>query len=147
MYRVPTQIVFSKIPCVFPVRPHIFPVPISIICDYYIHKTGRPIQLLEKNWKFSRHLSQYPLPLASGNLQLEQTKFPVFSLCFGKISKFPVFSLTGIFFCHFPRAVGTLKSTIDILLSFASLGSSSLVVTGELLPLAPLRLPSLDPDG
>ena len=46
------------------------------------------------------------------DLQLEQTKFPVFSLCFGKISKYPVFSLKGFVFglfpC-FPYAVGTLK--------------------------------------
>ena len=30
----------------------------------------------------------------SANLQLEKTEFPVFSRCYGKISKFPVFSLT-----------------------------------------------------
>ena len=37
----------------------------------------------------------------------------MFSLCFGKIAQFPVFSLTGIFFGHFPGfpcAVGTLCS-------------------------------------
>ena len=36
----------------------------------------------------------------------------MFSLCFGKISKFPVFSLTGNLFCHFtcfPCSVGTLN--------------------------------------
>ena len=36
--RVPTQIVLSNslcFPCVFPVQSQIFPVPISIICDYY----------------------------------------------------------------------------------------------------------------
>ena len=41
-FRVPTQIVFSNslcFPCVFPVQPPIFPVPIYIICDYYTHKT------------------------------------------------------------------------------------------------------------
>ena len=66
-----------------------------------------------KKWKFSLQIAQYPIPLASGNLQLEKTKFPVFrqnSLCFDKISKFPVFSLTenifGYFPC-FPCAVGT----------------------------------------
>ena len=47
------------------------------------------------------------LPLEPQKAQLEQTKFPVLSkfpnsLCFDKISKFPVFSLSGIFFCHFP---------------------------------------------
>ena len=30
---------YFQIPCVFPVRTHIFPGPIYIICDYYIHKT------------------------------------------------------------------------------------------------------------
>ena len=40
--RVPTQIVFSNslcFPCVFPVQSQIFPVPIYIICDYYIDET------------------------------------------------------------------------------------------------------------
>ena len=40
--RVPTQIVFSNslcFPCVFPVQSKIFPVPIYIICDYYIDET------------------------------------------------------------------------------------------------------------
>ena len=43
IYRVPTQIAFSNslcFPCVFPIWPHIFPVPIYVICDYYIHKTA-----------------------------------------------------------------------------------------------------------
>ena len=56
-------------------------------------------------------MSQYLLPLELRNLQLERTKYPLFSLCFGKISKFPVFSMTGIFFGYFPCfpcAVGTL---------------------------------------
>ena len=115
--RVPTQIVFSNslcFPCVFPVQSQIFPVPIYIICDYYIDETDLA-DLLGQKWKFSRQILQYPLLLESGNLQLEQTKFPVFSLCFGKISKFPVFSLTGIFwgrfpsFPSFPCAVGTLR--------------------------------------
>ena len=56
----------------------------------------------KKTLKLWRQVSQYSLSLESGNLQLEQTKFSVFSLCFGKISKFPVFSLTGIIFGHFP---------------------------------------------
>ena len=55
-----------------------------------------------KKWKFSRQILQYPLLLESGNLQLEQTKFPVVSLCFGKISKFPVFSLTDFVVAIFP---------------------------------------------
>ena len=41
-YRVPTQIAFSNslcFLCLFPVQPQMFPVPIYIICDYYIHKT------------------------------------------------------------------------------------------------------------
>ena len=40
--RVPTQIVLSNslcFPCVFPVQPQIFPVPLSIVFNYYIHKT------------------------------------------------------------------------------------------------------------
>ena len=30
---------YFQIPCVFPVQLQIFPVPIYIMCDYYIHKT------------------------------------------------------------------------------------------------------------
>ena len=108
--RVPTQIVFSNslcFPCVFPVQSQIFPVPIYIICDYYIDETDLA-DLLGQKWKFSRQILQYPLLLESGNLQLEQTKFPVFS-------KFPGFFLTGIFlgrfpsFPCFPCALGTLR--------------------------------------
>ena len=33
---------YFQIPCVFPVKPQIFPVPISVTCDYYIHKTDLP---------------------------------------------------------------------------------------------------------
>ena len=49
---------------------------------------------------------KYLLPLESGNLKLVQTKFPAFSLCFGNISKFPVFSLTGNFFLPFSLCSG-----------------------------------------
>ena len=96
-FRVPTQIVFSN--------SLYFPCPITNFrCD---------------NLKFSPQISQYPLPLESANLQLEQTKFPVFSLCFGEIIKFPVFSLTGFFCGHFPCfscAVGTLpfQNTVSV---------------------------------
>ena len=61
---------------VFPVRPQISPVPIYVICNYYIHKTY--LSSSPKKWKFSRQISKYLLPLESGNLQLEQTKFPEF---------------------------------------------------------------------
>ena len=94
-----------QIPCVFPVRRHIFPVPIYVIWDYYIHKTDlADLSLSSFNFwgRFSWQISKYLTPLESGNLQLEQTKFPVFYLCFGQISKFPVFSLTGILFAIFP---------------------------------------------
>ena len=80
------------------------------------------IQLYKRKFSVSK-ISKYLLPLESGNLELEQTNFPVFwqkikyllplesgnlelvskpnSLCFGNISKFPMFSLTGNLFCHF----------------------------------------------
>ena len=91
-----------QIHCVFPVRPQIFPVPIYILCEYYIHRTD--LVDLSSVWKFLflQQLSQYPLLLESEHLQLELTKFPVFSLCLDKMSKFPVFSMTGNFFGHFP---------------------------------------------
>ena len=72
------------------------------LCQFTYTKLSRQTYPASgKKWKFSRQISQYHFPLESGNLQLEQTKFPVFSLCIGKISKFPVFSLTGIFFWSF----------------------------------------------
>ena len=103
---VPTQIVFLIslcFPCVFPVQPQIFPVPIYIICYYYIHKIDLADQsrFWKKKRKISLQISQYPFTLESGNLQLEQTKFPGFSQGFGKISKFPGFSLTVIFWGPF----------------------------------------------
>ena len=86
-YEVPRTHAF---PCVFPVFSlslQIFPVLIHVICDYYIHKTDlADLSSLKKNWEFSRQTSKYLSPLESGNLQLEQTKFPVFPLCFRKIS-------------------------------------------------------------
>ena len=43
--------------------------------------TGYPLKMSsasKKKWKFLLQISQYLLPLELGNLQLEQTKFPVF---------------------------------------------------------------------
>ena len=100
---------YLQIPCVFPVRLQIFPVPIYIICECYIHRTD--LADLSSFWKkidfFLRQLSQYPLLLESEHLQLELIKFPVFSLCLDKIpcvlTNFPnsLFTLTGIFFGPF----------------------------------------------
>ena len=90
---------FSMFSLCFPVQSQIFPVPV----------------------KFSRQILQYPLPLESGNLQFEQTKFPVFSMCFGKISKFLVFSL-GHFPC-FPCAVGTLRYFSNLLTNRATVSN------------------------
>ena len=59
-----------------------------MICNHYIHKTDlADLSSFKKIWKFSRQISKYLLPLESGNLQLEQTKFRVLakfanSLCF-----------------------------------------------------------------
>ena len=104
--RVPTQIVFSNslcFSCVFPVQLQIFPVPVYIICDYYIHKTE--LAHLPSFWKkkeiFAANIA-ISFTFRTRELQLEQTKFAVFSLCFGKISKLSVFSLKGIFFGPFP---------------------------------------------
>ena len=65
-----------------------------MISDFYIHKTDLPdlSSFISFFFRFSRQILKYVLLLESGNLQLEQPN----SLCFGKISKFPVFSLTGI---------------------------------------------------
>ena len=127
-----------QIPCVFPVRRQIFPVPIYLICDYYRHKTDladlscykRYLEIFAANFKIS-------FTSRIRNLQFEQTKSPVFSLCFGKIPKFPVFCLTGNFFGHFPCfpcAVGTLS----ICRSASSPNIRSLVKTkGSLGPHSP----------
>ena len=69
----------------------------SFVTITYTKLTKQTYPASKNKWKFSRKISKHILPLESGNLQLEQTKFPVFSLCFGKISKFPVFSLTEHF--------------------------------------------------
>ena len=94
----PFKLLF-QIPCIFPVQRQIFPVTNYVICDYYIHKTDLADLSSFKSvfFRFSKQISKYRLSLESGNLQPKQTKFPLFSLCFGKISKFPVFTLTGIF--------------------------------------------------
>ena len=95
-HRYPLKLYF-QIPCVFPVRPQIFPVPIYIICEYYIHRTD--LAGLSSSWGkkkiFFQQISQYPLRLESEHLQLELTNFLVFSLCLDKIpcvlTKFPIF--------------------------------------------------------
>ena len=58
---------------------------IYVICDYYIHKTDladlssfKEILYIFEN--FRGEITKYLLPLESGNLQLEQTNFPLFSL-------------------------------------------------------------------
>ena len=71
-----------------------------MICDYYIHKTALSSSY-EKMEIFATNI-ETSFTFRIRVIQLEHTKFPVFSLCFGKISKFPVFSLTGNIFCHFP---------------------------------------------
>ena len=117
MFRVPTQIVFSNslcFPCVFPVQSQFFPVPISIICDYYIHKTDLAYlsSFWEKNGNCHGKYRNILYLWHQGIYNLRKQNS--LSVCFGKISKFPVFSLTGIFFGHFPCfpcfpcAVGTL---------------------------------------
>ena len=40
---------YFQIPCVFPVQSQIFPVPIYIICDYYIDETD--LADLSSSWK------------------------------------------------------------------------------------------------
>ena len=60
-----------------------------------------------KKWTFSQQIPKYFLLIGSGNLQLEQTKFPVFWQNFQIRCVFP----DRDFFCHFPCfpcAMGTL---------------------------------------
>ena len=82
-YRVPTQIVFSNSLCFprfFPVQPQIFPVPIYIICNYYIHKTM--LADLFSFWKkekiFAENIAiSFPFRIREF-YNLMPTKFPVF---------------------------------------------------------------------
>ena len=64
-----------QIPCFLSVQTQIFPVPIHVICDYYIHKTD--LADLSGFFKKLKFRGKYFLLQESGNLQLEQTKFPV----------------------------------------------------------------------
>ena len=94
--RVPTQNAFLNSLCF----PSFFPCPnANFPCANL-----RDLWLLHtQNW-----LIQFPpkLEIFAANIKISFTfrirEFPVFSLCFGKISKCPVFSLTGIFIGHFP---------------------------------------------
>ena len=95
-----------QISCVF-CPTAIFPVPIYVSCGYYIYETDLADSSSLKNiLRFSRQILKYLFPLEPENLQHEQTKFPMFSLCLGKISNFLCF-FVGHFPC-FPCAVGTL---------------------------------------
>ena len=50
-----------QIPCVFPVRPQVFPEPVHLICDYYIHKTElADLSSLTRNQEiFGQKLADY----------------------------------------------------------------------------------------
>ena len=84
-----------QIPCVFPLRLQVFPVPIYVICDYYIHKTNlADLSSFKENLKiFAANIWKY----FTFRLREFRTWAKPNSLCFGKISKFPVFSLTEFF--------------------------------------------------
>ena len=92
-------------PCLFPVQAQTFPVPIYVICEYnipYAKLTKQNYPASNKNWKCSQQILKYILPLESGNLQIEHTKFPVFWQSFQIpcvfpdffVATFPVFSCT-----------------------------------------------------
>ena len=50
--------------CVFPVQLQIFPAPIYVICDYYIHKTDlADLSKFQKKMKFWGQILKYLLPL------------------------------------------------------------------------------------
>ena len=102
-----------QIPCVFPVRQQIFPVSIYVICDYNIHKTDlADLSSLNLFWRFSRKIWKYLLTLESGNLQLEQTKFPVFwknSIFLGPFSLFSLCSGYPVFPSH-TRGPGSIPT-------------------------------------
>ena len=94
--RVPTQVAFSNslfIPC----PTAIFPC--ANLCDLLLfHTQNSSFKQMEI---FAANISKYLLPLESGNLQHEETKFPVFWQNF----KIPPL---GHFPC-FPCAVGEVN--------------------------------------
>ena len=81
-------------------------MPIYVICDYYIHQTDL-VDVSSFNFFFLIFTANIEIsfPLESGNLQLGQTKFPVFWQHFQIPCVFP----DRDFFYHFPCAVGTLN--------------------------------------
>ena len=98
-----------QITCVFPVQWQCFTVPIYIVCAYDIRMAYTKLTWQTYSAKIDNFHGKYQnvfLPLESGNLQLEQNKFHVFSMCFGKISKFPVFSLADLQFSQFSLCSG-----------------------------------------
>ena len=73
-----------------------FKFPEFSLCQFvsitYTELTWQTCPASGKKWIFLRQLSQYPLLLESEHLQLELSKFPVFSLCLDNIPcVFPVF--------------------------------------------------------
>ena len=93
-----------QIPCVFPVysvRRQFFPVPIYVICYYFIHKTDlADLSVFKK--KILWQILKYLLPIESRNLQLEQTKFLVFWQNFQIPCVFPDRDFFGAIFPVFP---------------------------------------------
>ena len=103
----------SQIPRVFPVFS-MFDRKFSL-CQFtwfvtitYIKLTWQTNPFFFFNGNFLRQISKYLLSLESGDLQLQQTKFHVFSLWFGKTSKFSV--LQGILLAIFPVSLCSSKS-------------------------------------
>ena len=110
--------------CVFPVRPQIFPVPIYMICDYYIHKTNlADLSSFRKKWQFSRQLKNIFYLSNQGNYNLSKPN----SCFWGKFPNSLCFPWQGIFLGNFP----SFSCAVDTLLYF-KLGSTFLgmVTTG-----------------
>ena len=72
---------------------------IYVICDYYIQKTDlADLSSFKQFWEFGGQILKSILPLESGNLQLEQTKFPVVLQNF--LIPFSLFSLCSWYPVH-----------------------------------------------
>ena len=79
---VPTQFFWSYFLC-FPCFVRLTTTfPCANFSDLLLFHTwncpGRQIWFLRKYWQISRRISQYPVSLELGNLQLEHTKFAIF---------------------------------------------------------------------
>ena len=111
---------YFQIPCVFPVQSQIFPVPIYIICDYYIDETDLAdlSNFWGKNGNFHGKYRSILYLENQGIYNLSKQNSLGFPWVLAKFPNSLCFPSQGIFIGHFPCfscfpcAVGTLNFVI-----------------------------------